>query len=124
MAHNRDYKPEDIAFPEQSFGAVRAVEIPDRFHPDRGQHAHFLIERLKGRSKCEGVDDGSKHTHLVTLDAVETFLCATKSAEDIASSDNNGYLKALLAQRGNLLSIVIEALGIYPVALMPHKGLT
>ena len=66
----------------------------------------------------------SQHTHLIAFDAIETFLCAAQSAEDIATANNDANLHARLSDMLDLLGIVGQALLVDAVAFLAHETLT
>ena len=97
--------------------------VADRFHAHARQHTYRLTESLQCAGKSQRVDACSKHTHLIALHAVEATLCATQSAEDVSSADDDGYLYALLGDGQNLLGVLLQTLLINAVLLLAHQAL-
>ena len=64
------------------------------------------------------------HAHLVAFHAVEAFLTAAKSAEDVATADDDTNLYAHLTDFLNLSGIVAEAFCVDAVTLIAHQTLT
>ena len=99
------------------------VEFADRLHADGGQYTCLYACRYQCRAQCKAVDNGCQHTHLVAFDAVETFVGAAQSAEDVAAADNDADLYAHLVYFLNLCRIFGKAFLVDAVLLFSHQAL-
>ena len=81
------------------------------------------MDRFQRRLQGQRIDDGGKHTHLITFDAVEALFGSTQSAEDIAASDDDAYLHAAVGDSFHLFGILVETLGVDAVTLLSLQAL-
>ena len=70
--------------------------------------AFHLNKHLEGQ--C--VDDGCKHSHLVSVHTVKALAYALKTAENVSAAVHYGYLKTGLCCRCHFLCIFFQPLGV------------
>jgi hypothetical protein len=59
--------------------------------------------------KCQTVNNSSKHSHLIALNAVKSFGSSTQSAENISTSNDNSDLNTHCGDFGNLYGIFFQS---------------
>ena len=113
----------DIACLHRLYRLPLGVEFADRLHADGSKHLVLNAQGSECAAQCQGIDNGSTHTHLVALDTVETLLASTQTAEDVTTTNHNAYLNAHLMDLLYLLSIITQALWVDAEALLAHQTL-
>ena len=83
-------------------GLKRNVRLGDLSHGDGGLHARGLSLLLEEILQSEAVHHRSQHAHIVAAGAIDTSLLKFRATEEVAATDNDGDLNALLHRRNNL----------------------
>ena len=80
--------------------------------------------RFQGALQGHGVDDRGKHAHVVALGALHASFLRLHSAENVASSDDNGTLNALVNNGLDFVCVLGQPPVVNAKLLVAHQGFT
>ena len=92
----------DAALLQMTNGLEWNVRLGYLPHSDGSLHTRglpFLFQEILQR---ETIHHSSQHAHIVAAGAIDTSLLKFRATEEVAATDNDGDLNALLHRRNNL----------------------
>ena len=98
------------------------VRFCHTFHLESCHHTCLYANGLQCTLKCQAVDNGSQHAHVVAGDTLDARGLRLDSPEYIASANNNGYLGTELLQFLYFFGIMPEHIGRNAKTLAAHKA--
>ena len=94
----------DTALLQMTNGLERNVRLGDLTHGDGGLHARGLSLLLQEVLQSEAIHHRAQHAHIIAAGAVDSSLLKFRAAEEVAASDDDGDLNALLHRGNDFLS--------------------
>ena len=86
------------------------VGLGDLRDRDGRLHSHWNPDRLELRLQRESVDDHREHAHVVARRLFDAVLGDGRAANDVAPTDDHGYLDAEIAHLADLFGEVLRVL--------------
>ena len=103
-------------------GLAAVEEFADRFHADGGHHHGINTLLVEGVLHGEAVHHGAEHAHGIALGAVHAASRSRNAADEVAATDDESDLNALLDDGSNFACHVGEDDVIDTVALFACEG--
>ena len=97
------------------------IELTYWLHADSCHDTVFLSYCAKSTAQCKRVDNCCAHSHLVAFNTVEALACTGKATENVAAAYDDTNLHTHASHVLYLLSILVETLHIYAIALLSHQ---
>ena len=91
-------------------------------HLDSTHDATHHVMTLEAVLQRQGVHNGSKHAHAVSLGTIHSRGSTREATENVATTDNDGNLSPIVINGLNLMGELLEHIGVDAVVTAPMRA--